>query len=133
MTTGMEDFNEGELQIEVDGVVVVDDMFNLGDVAIDACYKDVKCLTLTNSKKDGWAGKVEITDCGKPASLTCAGCSQSSSIKDGFIYVDGDDGEEMGESWKTQCINGDTCSILWDKQSCSSTSSFALNFQTFEF
>ena len=117
MTTGTEQDNEGWLKVTADGVVVVNECFHQGDKAIDTCFTDLEVLTVSGPNPDGWAGKIEITDCGKPASPYCEGCNPSSSLKDECIMVNGNDDAPPG-ACPTQCMNGATCSIVWDKQSC---------------
>ena len=59
---------------------------------------------------NAWKGEIAITYDGKSTSLRCQGCT--GKPLSGFIVVDGDsNGRNQA---LTQCLNGNTCGIIWE-------------------
>ena len=113
ITTGSESYNDGYLQVSMNGNVKANGKYGKGEVVIvSTCFVSLKTLTLKNSKSDAWVGKVEIKVNGKLVSIKCVGCTGLSSLQDGFIVVDGNsDSEKQSE---THCFYGATCSLTWE-------------------
>ena len=112
MITGAETYHDGRVQAVMNGITAVDNYFNQGDMALDSCFQGLKTIALHNPTDNGWAGTIEITDDGKPTSITCADCTGSTSLTDGDIVVDGnDDSSKLSDSY---CQNGATCNLTWE-------------------
>ena len=111
ITTGSDADNPGNLKVEVNDAVKADEKFGKQEVVIDACYKDLKNLKLTNPTTNAWAGKIEITVGGESMMIKCQGCAGSSFLKKGSIVVDGN--SDSKEQSDTQCFNGDYCILTW--------------------
>ena len=113
ITTGSELYNDGYLQVNMNGNVEANGKYGKGEVVIGStCLVSLKTLTLKNSKNDAWVGKVEIKVDGKLVPIDCVGCAGLSSLQDGFIVVDGNSDSEKRSD--TQCLNGVTCSLTWE-------------------
>ena len=113
ITTGSELYNDGYLQVKMNGNVEANGKYGKGEVVIGStCLVSLKTLTLKNSKSDAWVGKVEIKVNGKLVSINCVGCTGLSSLQDGFIVVDGNSDSEKRSD--THCFNGVTCSLTWE-------------------
>ena len=112
ITTGTNKHNDGTLNLTIDGVLAADDSYEKGVVVIDSCFCDLNTIEISNPSNDGWSGRIIIKHDGKPTSITCVGCSGSSSLPCGDIAVDGDwDSTQMAD---TQCLGGNTCSLAWE-------------------
>ena len=112
ITTGTNKHNDGTLKLTIDGVETAEDGYEKGAVVIDSCFCNLDTVKISNPSNDGWSGRIIIKHDGKPTSITCVGCSGSSSLPCGDIAVDGDrDSTTMAD---TQCLGGNTCSLAWE-------------------
>ena len=112
ITTGSESYNDGYLQVSMNGNVKANGKYGKGEVVIGStCFVSLKTLTLKNSKSDAWVGKIEIEVDGKLVPINCVGCTGISSLQDGFIVVDGNSDSEKRSD--THCLNGATCLLNW--------------------
>ena len=119
ITTGTNKHNDGTLKLTIDGVLAADDSYEKGAVVIDSCFCNLNTIEISNPSIDGWSGRILIKHDGKPTSISCVGCSGSSSLPCGDIAVDGDwDSTTMAD---TQCLGGNTCSLAWEIKGILST------------
>ena len=118
ITTGTNPHNDGTLKVEIDGVITADASYEKGAVVMDACFCKLKTIEISNPSSNGWSGRISIEVDGKPTSITCAGCSKSSSLPCGDIAVEGNQDSKMAH---TQCVGGNTCSLAWEIKGILST------------
>ena len=110
ITTGTRSKNDGTLTVNVGSKVVASGHFEKGIVVTDSCFSHLQGISLSNPSNDAWTGKISIKYAGKPTSLRCQGCT--GKPLSGFIVVDGDsNGRNQA---LTQCLNGNTCGIIWE-------------------
>ena len=110
ITTGTNTHNDGTLKIAIDGVITADASYEKGAVVMDSCFCKLKTIEISNPSSNGWSGRISIKDDGNPTSITCVGCSKSSSLPCGNIAVEGNWDSKMAH---TQCVGGNTCSLAW--------------------
>ena len=118
ITTGTNAHNDGILKVEIDGVVTADASYEKGAVVMDSCFCNLNTIEISNPSSNGWSGRISIKDDGNPTSVTCVGCSKSSSLPCGDIAVEGNGDSKMAH---TQCVGGNTCSLAWEIKGILST------------
>lgn len=111
MATGHEEYDDGNVKVIVNGVVMADRFQNKRTTVVNQCWDVLETIQLSGPTDDAWRGQVIIISKGNPTSITCEECSGSTTLLSGSIVVDwGSDSISLGD---TQCVNGKTCDLTW--------------------
>lgn len=107
--TGLDDHSKGILSLSVNNVPQIEPntRFSNGQTVIERCFPSLDSISVSNSERNAWSGKIMVKRNGISKKLVCINCS--GEIFKGTVTVAGNDnGLKMAPTW---CLNGSLCTL----------------------
>ena len=90
--------------------------YQLGEHAVNKCFIRLDSIIVQNTEYNAWTGRIIVTKYGLKKDLICIeGCINGWSLYDDWIDVDGDASSKTHARHSPQCLNGNPCKIVPEK------------------